>query len=93
MRITTSRRFARPTMLLTGVLASVLTLAGCGLAPATAYIPAVAPGTITTVPGAEGVQLTVTGRNNTEGLILGKMAVLAADAAGFEVEDLNPPGR
>jgi osmoprotectant transport system substrate-binding protein len=89
----TTRRFACPTIVLTGVLASALALTGCGLAPATAYIPAVAPGTIQTVPGAEGVQLTVTGRNNTEGLILGKMAVLAADAAGFEVEDLtNVPG-
>ena len=90
---TRTSRHARSAAVATGVLASALTLSGCGLAPATSYIPAAGPGTIESVPGAEGVELTVTGRNNTEGLILGKMAVLAADAAGFEVDDLtNVPG-
>lgn len=84
---------ARPTALAAGVLGSLVLLSGCGLAPATSYIPAAGPGTIESVPGADGVNVTVTGRNNTEGLILGKMAVLAADAAGFEVTDLtNVPG-
>lgn len=73
--------------------AAALLLSGCGLAPATSYVPDAAPGSIRPVPGAEGVQVTVTGRNNTEGLILAKMAVLAAQAAGFEVSDLsNVPG-
>jgi len=90
---TPTSRHARRAAVATGVLASALILSGCGLAPATSYIPAAGPGTIESVPGAEGVELTVTGRNNTEGLILGKMAVLAADAAGFEVDDLtNVPG-
>lgn len=90
---TRTSRPARSTAITTGALASALVLTGCGLAPATSYIPAAGPGTIDAVPGADGVELTVTGRNNTEGLILGKMAVLAADAAGFEVEDLtNVPG-
>lgn len=84
---------ARPTALAAGVLGSLVLLSGCGLAPATSYIPAAGPGTIESIPGADGVNVTVTGRNNTEGLILGKMAVLAADAAGFEVTDLtNVPG-
>jgi osmoprotectant transport system substrate-binding protein len=88
----TSRQ-ARTTGAVVAVLASVALLSGCGLAPATSYIPAAGPGTIKAIPGAEGVELTVTGRNNTEGLILGKMAVLAADAAGFEANDLtNVPG-
>jgi len=83
----------RTRLITTGVLASALTLSGCGLAPATSYIPAAGPGSIKAVPGAEGVEFTVTGRNNTEGLILGKMGVLAADAAGFAVDDLtNVPG-
>ncbi len=74
-------------------LAAVVLLTGCGLAPAASYIPKAGPGTIRPVAGAAGAHLTVTGRNNTEGLILGKMAVLAAKAAGFEVSDLtNVPG-
>lgn len=86
-------RFARITSAVTAVLASVALLSGCGLAPATSYIPAAGPGTIEVIPGSQGVDVTVTGRNNTEGLILGKMAVLAADAAGFKVNDLtNVPG-
>lgn len=75
------------------MIASLALLSGCGLAPATSYIPAAGPGTIKAVPEADGVEVTITGRNNTEGLILGKMAVLAADAAGFKTNDLtNVPG-
>lgn len=86
-------RLARMMGAATTVLTSVVLLSGCGLAPATSYIPAAAPGTISTIPGAKDVAVTVTGRNNTEGLILGKMAVLAADVAGFQVNDLtNVPG-
>ncbi|MFD1214859.1 glycine betaine ABC transporter substrate-binding protein [Arthrobacter sp. GCM10027362] len=73
--------------------AAALLLSGCGLAPAASYVPDSTPGSIQPLPGAEGVEVTVTGRNNTEGLILAKMAVLAAKAAGFEVADLsNVPG-
>ncbi|MCG2624314.1 glycine betaine ABC transporter substrate-binding protein [Arthrobacter sp. I2-34] len=73
--------------------AAALLLSGCGLAPAASYVPEAAPGSIQPVPGAEGVPVKVTGRNNTESLILAKMAVLAAQAAGFEVSDLsNVPG-
>lgn len=92
IRTPTSRQ-ARATGAATAALASIALLSGCGLVPATSYIPAAGPGTIEAIPGAEGVEMTVTGRNNTEGLILGKMAVLAADAAGFEANDLtNVPG-
>ncbi|WP_166872586.1 glycine betaine ABC transporter substrate-binding protein [Salinibacterium sp. ZJ450] len=74
-------------------LAIVGTLAGCGLEPATSYVPDAAPGSIRPIEGASEAEVTVTGRNNTEGLILGKMAVLAGKAAGFTVSDLtNVPG-
>lgn len=70
-----------------------LALSGCGLQPATSYVPPVGPGTIKPVDGADGTALTVTSKNYTEQLILGKIAVLAATAAGFEVNDLsNVPG-
>ncbi|TFD26588.1 MULTISPECIES: glycine betaine ABC transporter substrate-binding protein [Cryobacterium] len=81
-----------------GLTASVLTvtalaLTGCGLQPATSYVPAVGPGSITPLDGAEGVNLTVTSKNYTEQLLLGKIAVLAGTAAGFDVTDLsNVPG-
>lgn len=78
----------------TGVLAlSAVALTGCGLKPATAYVPAVGPGSITPLDGAEGVELTVTSKSFTEQLLLGKIAVLAGTAAGFDVTDLsNLPG-
>jgi glycine betaine/choline ABC-type transport system substrate-binding protein len=87
-RILTRRRL--------GALAAigVLPLAGCGLRPATAYTPDVAPGKITRIDDLpKGARITVTGKNFTEQLILGKIGVIAARAAGFEVDDLtNVPG-
>ncbi|PWH06349.1 glycine/betaine ABC transporter substrate-binding protein [Brachybacterium endophyticum] len=73
---------------------SLLPLAGCGLRPATAYTPKVAPAGIQPIKDLpQGARLTVTGKNFTEQLILGKIGVLAAQAAGFEVTDLtNVPG-
>jgi glycine betaine/choline ABC-type transport system substrate-binding protein len=74
-------------------IATIGVLSGCGLSPATSYVPAAATGSIERIGTADGVEVTVTGRNNTEGLVLGKMAVLAASAAGFSVNDLtNVPG-
>jgi osmoprotectant transport system substrate-binding protein len=80
--------------LATGILAlTAVVLTGCGLQPATSYIPAVGPGSITPLDGADGVNLTVTSRSFTEHLLLGKIAVLAGTAAGFDVTDLsNVPG-
>ncbi len=73
---------------------ALLPLAGCGLRPATAYTPDVAPGSITPIEGLpSGASITVTGKNFTEQLILGKIGVIAASAAGFDVIDLtNVPG-
>lgn len=72
----------------------MLAMTGCGLQPATAYVPAVAPGSIEPIEGLEeGASLTITSKNFTEQLILGKIAVLVAQAAGFEVTDMtNVPG-
>lgn len=73
--------------------AGILALTGCALQPATAYVPAVSPGSITPLDLPRGASLTVTSKNFTEQLILGKIAVIAAKAAGFAVEDLtNVPG-
>lgn len=73
------------------VLSSGLLATACGLQPATSYVPAAGPGSITQV--VDGAPLTVTSKNFTEQLILGKIGVLAAQAAGFEVTDLtNVPG-
>ncbi|WP_051973229.1 glycine betaine ABC transporter substrate-binding protein [Cryobacterium sp. MLB-32] len=84
------RRVSRAAGLLT---VTGLLLAGCGLQPATSYVPAVGPGSITPIKGIDGAEITVTSKNYTEQLILGKIAVLAASAAGFTVTDLsNVPG-
>lgn len=70
-----------------------LLLTGCGLEPSTAYVPDAAPGSIRPVEGAEGTEVRVTSKNFTEQLILGKIGVLAVQAAGFETEDItNVPG-
>ncbi|MBG6182912.1 osmoprotectant transport system substrate-binding protein [Arthrobacter sp. CAN_A214] len=70
-----------------------LLLTGCGLQPATSFVPAAGPGSIQPLDGVDGAPLTVTSKNFTEQLILGKISVLAAQAAGFDVTDLtNAPG-
>jgi osmoprotectant transport system substrate-binding protein len=73
---------------------SAALLTGCGLQPATAFVPAVAPGSIEAIDDLpDDAEITVTAKNFTEQLILGKIAVLAAQAAGFEVTDMtNVPG-
>ena len=74
--------------------AATLAVTGCGLEPAASFVPAVEPGEIAEVPGAADADpITVTSKQFTEQLILGKIAVLAAEAAGYEVVDLtNVPG-
>jgi osmoprotectant transport system substrate-binding protein len=74
--------------------ATALVLTGCGLQPATSFVPAANPGSIKKISGLPSdAHLTVTSKNFTEQLILGKIAVLAAKAAGFQVTDeTNVPG-
>ncbi|WP_394248168.1 glycine betaine ABC transporter substrate-binding protein [Arthrobacter pityocampae] len=78
---------------LAGAAAVGLLLTGCGLQPATSYVPVAGPGSIQPIEGVDDAPLTVTSKNFTEQLILGKISVLAAQAAGFDVTDLtNAPG-
>lgn len=75
------------------LLTAPLLLAGCGLQAANQYTPAASPGTIQPVDGAQGVELVVGSKNFTEQLILGKIAVIALQTAGFDVLDrTNIPG-
>lgn len=71
-----------------------LALGGCGLQPAASYTPESSPGSIQPIEGLPGdAKLTLVSKNFTEQLILGKIAVMTAQAAGFEVTDLaNVPG-
>jgi osmoprotectant transport system substrate-binding protein len=74
--------------------AAALALTGCGLQPATSFVPPAEPGTIKRIADLpEDAHITVTSKNFTEQLVLGKIAVLAAKAAGFQVTDeTNVPG-
>ncbi|GLU47896.1 glycine betaine ABC transporter substrate-binding protein [Nocardiopsis ansamitocini] len=78
------RRHTR--LIAAGAGLTVLT-AGCGLQAASGFIPAIEPGSIQPYPELEGAQVRVTSKELTEQVILGKIAVLALDAAGFEVVD------
>jgi osmoprotectant transport system substrate-binding protein len=73
--------------LLCALLLTACGAAGCGLKPASAFIPAVEPGGIRPIPSFENATFRVTSKEFTEQLILGKIAVLALVAAGAEVED------
>lgn len=90
---TRARKTARRLLATAVLAASAVGLTGCGLQPATAFVPAAGPGSIKEIPGAEGQPITVVGKNFTEALVLEKVAVLAMQAAGFDVTDLaNVPG-
>jgi osmoprotectant transport system substrate-binding protein len=75
------------------ILTGSLALTGCGLQAATQYTPAAEPGGIRPLDGAEGAEIVVGSKNFTEQLILGKIAVIALQVAGFDVVDrTNIPG-
>ena len=69
------------------LLLAAATLASCALAPSSGFAPEVQPASLRTQAGAEGVHVTVGSKNFTEGLVLGKMAVIALRAAGYKVTD------
>lgn len=97
MRSTPPIRGRRPNSRVLGTVALIgaglLALTGCGLQPATAYVPKVAPGSIQPLDLPDKASITITSKNFTEQLILGKIAVIAAKAAGFDVTDMtNVPG-
>lgn len=96
-RRTSPRRISRLRLVrgaaATAAAAVALVLTGCALQPATSFVPAVAAGSIHKVDLPADASVTVTSKNFTEQLILGKIAVLAAKAAGFHVNDMtNAPG-
>lgn len=62
-------------------------LAGCGLKPASAFIPHIEPGSIRPIPNLKDAKIRVTSKEFTEQIILGKIAVLALTAAGADAED------
>ncbi|WP_164700571.1 glycine betaine ABC transporter substrate-binding protein [Modestobacter sp. KNN46-3] len=74
-------------------LAAATLLTGCGLQAATQYTPASAPADIQPIEGVAGEEIVVGSKNFTEQLILGKIAVIALQTAGFDVVDrTNIPG-
>lgn len=74
--------------------AMLLALTGCGLSPSTGVVPASAPGSIQPIEGLPvDASATVTSKSFTEQLIVGKIAVIALQTAGFTVTDMtNVPG-
>jgi osmoprotectant transport system substrate-binding protein len=68
-------------------LAAFLALSGCGLESANTFAPQAEPAQIGPIPGADGAEIVVGTKNFTEALILGKIAVIALQAAGFDVTD------
>ena len=77
-------RIRRPAAAL---LAATAVLTGCGLESANTFTPRAAPAQIQPIPGAEGAEVVVGTKNFTEALILGKIAVIALQSAGFDVTD------
>ncbi len=77
-------RIRRPAAAL---LAATALLTGCGLESANTFTPQAAPAQIQPIPGAEGAEVVVGTKNFTEALILGKIAVIALQSAGFDVTD------
>ncbi len=77
-----------------GALAAAsLALTGCGLGGASSFTPVAEPGSIMVIPEAEGAKVAVGSKNFTEQLILGKIAVIALQTAGYTVLDrTNIPG-
>ncbi|MEU9024185.1 glycine betaine ABC transporter substrate-binding protein [Actinomadura sp. NPDC048394] len=73
--------------LLAAALAPVLALAGCGLKPASAFIPHIEPAGIRPIPDLKDATIRVTSKEFTEQIILGKIAVLALTAAGANAVD------
>jgi len=62
-------------------------LSGCGLQSANTFTPAASAGLIQPIDGVDGAEISVGAKNFTEQLLLGKMAVIALQVAGFDVAD------
>jgi osmoprotectant transport system substrate-binding protein len=74
-------------------LVPAVLVAGCGLQAATQYTPAAVPRGIEAMDDVDGTEIVVGSKNFTEQLILGKIAVIGLQVAGFDVVDrTNIPG-
>lgn len=75
-------------------MAALIGLTGCGLSPSTGTVPPAGPAEIKPlVDNAASTSVTVTSKAFTEQLLLGKITVIALEAAGYDVTDLtNVPG-
>ncbi|MEV0645300.1 glycine betaine ABC transporter substrate-binding protein [Phytomonospora sp. NPDC050363] len=70
------------------LLACTALLAGCGLQPASQFIPEVEAGPVLDqYPGFDGAPIVVSSKDFTEQLVLGKMTSLVLSAAGAKVTD------
>ncbi|MGY5883038.1 glycine betaine ABC transporter substrate-binding protein [Modestobacter lacusdianchii] len=76
-----------PPKKLAAAVAATTLLTGCGLESANGLVPDAAPGSIQPIEAAEGEPITVGAKAFTEQLILGKIAAIALEAAGFDVTD------
>jgi osmoprotectant transport system substrate-binding protein len=68
------------------LLSAAALLTGCGLESANTFVPQAEPGTIRPI-APDGSEIVVGTKNFTEALILGKVAVIALQAGGFDVVD------
>jgi osmoprotectant transport system substrate-binding protein len=68
------------------LLATAALLTGCGLQSANTFVPEAGPGTIRPI-ATDGPEIVVGTKNFTEALVLGKVAVIALQAGGFDVVD------
>jgi osmoprotectant transport system substrate-binding protein len=78
---------SRRATILVAALSLGTSLAGCGLQSATTVTSEAAPAAIRPIEAVEGEPITVGTKNFTEALILGKVAVIALQVAGFDVTD------
>lgn len=79
---------------LAGALLAASTLAACGLGTAGGFVPTgELAGPLQSVEPLEGASISVGSKNFSEGILLGKMAVILLRSAGADVTDLtNIPG-
>jgi osmoprotectant transport system substrate-binding protein len=75
-----------PLAAVVALLAAVSLLTGCGLQSANTFVPHAEPGKIRAI-APDGPKIVVGTKNFTEALILGKVAVIALQVAGFDVVD------
>jgi osmoprotectant transport system substrate-binding protein len=78
---------SRAAVLVAALSLGTALVSGCGLQSAGTVTSQAAPAAIRPMAAVEGEPITVGAKNFTEALILGKIAVIALQVAGFEVTD------